>query len=121
MNRIKELRINQGMTLLQLSEKLGVSESTVQRYESGNIKNLKYETMVELARIFGSSPCHVMGWEDEDSIEEIKLTDPENHLLALYKSLNQEGQEMIIKQAEALVASGLYNISDQYKLVEKEA
>ena len=48
-HRLRELRKERGLTLLQVAEKLGVTESTVQRYESGNIKNLKYETMVELA------------------------------------------------------------------------
>lgn len=64
-NRIREIRKAKGMTLLQVAERLGVSESTVQRYESGNIKNLKYETMVELANIFGCSPAYLMGWDDE--------------------------------------------------------
>lgn len=66
-NRIKTLRKLHDMTLLQLADKLNVSESTVQRYESGNIKNLKYETIVELANIFNCSPSYVMAWEDESS------------------------------------------------------
>lgn len=52
------------MTLLQLAKRIGVSESTVQRYESGNIKNLKYETMITLSNIFGCSPQYLMGWDD---------------------------------------------------------
>lgn len=35
--RIKELRKAKGMTLLELANKIGVSEGTVQRYESGSI------------------------------------------------------------------------------------
>ena len=63
-NRIRELREKNKMTLLQLSKKLGVSESTVQRYESGNIKNLKYDTMVDLANIFRCNPAYLMGWDN---------------------------------------------------------
>ena len=63
-NRIKDLRTANEMTLLQLAKRIGVSESTVQRYESGNIKNLKYETMITLSNIFGCSPQYLMGWED---------------------------------------------------------
>lgn len=65
-NRIKELRQQLNMTLLDVAEKLGVSEGTVQRYESGNIKNLKYDTMVSLAEIFGCTPAYLMGWDDQD-------------------------------------------------------
>ena len=63
-NRIKDLRTANDMTLLQLAKRIGVSESTVQRYESGNIKNLKYETMITLSNIFGCSPQYLMGWDD---------------------------------------------------------
>ena len=63
-NRIRAIRKKRGLTLLQVAKKLGISESTVQRYESGNIKNLKYETVVELANIFGCSPAYLMGWDD---------------------------------------------------------
>ena len=58
--RIKELRLKQNMTLLELANKLGVSEGTVQRYESGNIRNLKYDTIVSLANIFGCTPAYLM-------------------------------------------------------------
>lgn len=62
--RIKELRLSKGMTLLEVANKLGVSEGTVQRYESGNIRNLKYDTIVKLSNIFGCSPAYLMGWDD---------------------------------------------------------
>ena len=65
-NRIKEIRKNRELTLLQLAEMLGVSESTVQRYESGNIKNLKYETMINLAEILDCTPAYLMGWDEYD-------------------------------------------------------
>ena len=67
-NRIRELRKAKDMTLLQIADKLGVSESTVQRYESGNIRNLKYETMVELANILDCSPAKLMGWDDSPTL-----------------------------------------------------
>ena len=63
-NRIKDLRIKKDMTLLQIADRLGVSESTVQRYESGHIKNLKYETIVDLANILQCTPAYLMGWDD---------------------------------------------------------
>ena len=70
-NRIKDLRIKNELTLLQLAERLGVSESTVQRYETGHIKNLKYETLVELSDIFHCSPAYIMGWDDLPAYENV--------------------------------------------------
>ena len=63
--RIKKCRLDNGMTLLEVANALGVREATAQRYESGEIKNLKHETVLEMARIFGCSPAYLMGWEDD--------------------------------------------------------
>lgn len=41
--RIRARRIEKGITLAQVAEKLGVTEATAQRYECGNIKNIPYE------------------------------------------------------------------------------
>ena len=65
--RIKKCRLECGMTLLELANALGVREATAQRYESGEIKNLKQTTVLEMARIFNCSPSYLMGWEDNDT------------------------------------------------------
>ena len=57
------------MTLLELANALGVREATAQRYESGEIKNLKHATVLEMARIFNCSPSYLMGWEDEAALK----------------------------------------------------
>ena len=62
--RIKEIRLQKKLTLLEVAKRLGVSEATAQRYESGEIKNLKYDTIVALAELFNVSPAYLMGWDD---------------------------------------------------------
>lgn len=63
-DRIKERRNALGLTLLEIAEQLNVKEATVQRYESGEIKNIKHETIVNLAEILKCSPSYLMGWDD---------------------------------------------------------
>lgn len=63
--RIKERRLALGMTLMDVANALGVKEATVQRYESGEIKNPKHDTVLELAKIFRCTPAYLMGWEDD--------------------------------------------------------
>lgn len=63
--RIKERRLAMGMTLLDVANALGVQEATVQRYESGEIKNLKNHTVLALAKLFRCSPAYLMGWEND--------------------------------------------------------
>ena len=59
--RIKSMRNLRNLTLLEVAEKLGIKEATMQRYESGEIKNIKHETIVKLADIFECSPIYLMG------------------------------------------------------------
>jgi len=66
-DRIKNRRIEIGMTLKEVAEQIGVKEATVQRYESGNIKNLKQETIAKIAQILKVSPAYLMGWEQQKS------------------------------------------------------
>lgn len=64
--RIKQKRIENKMTLLDVANLIGVKEATVQRYESGEIKNLKQNTIAKLAEIFGTPPAYLMGWEEKN-------------------------------------------------------
>jgi len=73
--RLKECRIWKDLTLLEVANMLGVKEATVQRYESGEIKNIKHDTIAQLAEIYDVSPAYLMGWQEEKekspSIEEL--------------------------------------------------
>lgn len=66
--RIKFKRLENKMTLLEVANLLGVKEATVQRYESGKIKNLKPKTISQLAEIFHTTPAYLMGWEEESNV-----------------------------------------------------
>lgn len=63
--RIRQRRLERGLTLAQVADKLQVTEATAQRYESGSIKNVPYEHMCTYAEIFNCSPSYLMGWSEE--------------------------------------------------------
>lgn len=67
--RIKKRRNQLGLTLLQVAEQLGVKDATVQRYESGEIKNIKHDTITSLSKILKCSPEYLMGWKDSINLE----------------------------------------------------
>ncbi|MDP1395253.1 XRE family transcriptional regulator [Lysinibacillus capsici] len=64
-DRIKKARLDRGLTLLEVAERLGKTEATIQRYESGNIKNLKNDTIEDLASVLNVSPAYLMGWDTD--------------------------------------------------------
>lgn len=67
--RIRSRRKECGLTLLEVANKIGVKEATVQRYESGNIKNIKRDTLVRLAEALDTTPAALMGWDSENESE----------------------------------------------------
>lgn len=75
--RMKERRTSLGITLLDIANKLNVREATVQRYESGEIKNVKHETIYKLSQILQCSPSYLMGWTNNPNPTEINHEDME--------------------------------------------
>lgn len=63
---LKRRRKELGLTLLQIAEEMNVSEATVQRWESGNIKMLRHGRIAKLAQILNVPPSSLMGWETKD-------------------------------------------------------
>lgn len=61
---LKTRRKELGLTLLEIANKIGVTEATVQRWESGEIKTLRHGRIVKLAEILDVSPAQLMGWDD---------------------------------------------------------
>lgn len=68
-------RIKAELSFTELSNELrkhniDVSAPTLQRYESGKIKNVPYETIVALSEIFRIRPQELMGWENNHDIRD---------------------------------------------------
>lgn len=103
--RIKEKRLALGLTLAQVADALNVKEATAQRYESGDIKNIKHDTIVALANLLNCSPSYLMGWENENNLN---LSDQENILLNNYNKLNSTGKEKLIEYSEDLAGNIKY-------------
>jgi repressor LexA len=65
--RVKAQREHMGMTLAQVADKVGVSEATMQRYESGVIKNPAQPKIAALARALNVDVNYLMAWDQDDS------------------------------------------------------
>lgn len=65
---LKSRRKELGLTLNDIAKHMGVSEATVQRWESGNIKSLRQGRVAKLADILNVTPAHLMGWEDNNQL-----------------------------------------------------
>lgn len=68
--KIYELRKHHGLTLEQVADVVGVGKSTVRKWETGMIANMRRDKIALLAKALHTSPAYLMGWEDDNTIEE---------------------------------------------------
>ena len=61
---IKMLRERNGWTQEQLGEKLGVQKAAINKYEKGNVENMKRRMILQLSEIFDVSPSYLLGSEN---------------------------------------------------------
>lgn len=62
-NRRKALKMNAD----DVAEKLGVSRSTVFRYEKGDIEKFPTQLLNQIADVLHTTPGYLMGWEKSDN------------------------------------------------------
>lgn len=62
---VKSRRIALGLTLEEVGKIVGVSKATVQRWESGEISNMRRDKVLLLAKALHTTPAYLMGWEDD--------------------------------------------------------
>ncbi len=60
MNRRKEL----GLTADEVADALGVSRSTIYRYESAYIEKVPLSSLEPLAKVLQTTPHYLMGWDN---------------------------------------------------------
>lgn len=77
---LKRRRKELGLTLAQIADAMGVAEATVQRWESGNIKSIRYEKIGKLAEILEVNPASFMGWSStmENMPSNVRPLEPMN-------------------------------------------
>ena len=91
-DRIKKLRKEKGISVDNLAEIIGKDRATIYRYESNDIEKMPTSVLEPLATALGTTPAHLMGWDDtppttEDTI--VKL------LKAQYK-LNEQDVKFVM-------------------------
>lgn len=97
-DKIKNLRIQNKMTLEEVGEKIGVSKQTLYKYENNIITNIPSDKIEGLAKVFNVSPALIMGWDDKFTPNEY-YTDPEAAEFAEYLR-TRPGARMLFSAAK---------------------
>lgn len=102
--RIKEQRKRLDMSADDVAEQLGVSRSTVFRYENGHIEKIPATILEKLAAILKTTPAYLMGWQEDAS--DFHLSHEESLAWKQHSSLVE--QETLLKEGD-----GEYGPTDQ--------
>ena len=78
--RLKDLRVERGLTLEQLSEQTGISRSALGQYEADDYKDISPVSIVTLANFYGVSTDYLMGMTEtknhpNTALDELHLSD----------------------------------------------
>ena len=105
-HRIKTLRQEKGLTLEQVADVVGVGKSTVRKWETGMIANMRRDKIADLAKALGTTPAYLMGWKEDDEKNEgspskTDLTEGESMLLELFRRVPEDQQELVLQMIRA--------------------
>lgn len=105
-NRIREVRKQHGLTMKQLGDKVGLSESTISQYENGK-RQPANETLLKFRELFNVSVDELLGCESPNISQSnaIPVTrdtttfdydDLKNELIYLYDGLSKSDQDKVL-------------------------
>ena len=101
--RMKARRKSLGISADKVAEALGVSRSTIFRYEKGDIDKVPSEQLEPIARVLKTSVGYLMGWVEEPGIStsgrfaepSSELSEDEIALVELYRRANEDDRQAV--------------------------
>lgn len=102
------MRKRLGWTQEELATRMGYkSKSTINKIELG-INDIPQSKVVRFAEVLGTTPAHLMGWNDEEenlSPEEPALSEGEKILLDLFRRVPEDKQELVLQMIRVALGS----------------
>lgn len=105
--RMKLRRQEINLSAEKLAEKLGVSKTTIYRYEKGEIEKFPIELVEPIAKALNTTPAYIMGWEVKDDINVIynQLEDSRQRKVYSYAKYELDEQNKLNHSDDILIAA----------------
>lgn len=107
-DRIKYARDLRNATLDDIAKKVGVTKSTVQRYENGKINTIKIPVVESIAVALNVNPSWIVGKSDVMELPTQKVP----KIIEYYELLNDTGKREATKRVQELTELSQYTKAD---------
>lgn len=105
-DRIKQRRIELGLSADDLAQKIGKSRATIYRYENGDIENMPTPILEPLAKALDTTPADLMGWQSSPIKSDILCKGAtESELILSYRELNSLNQKRCLSYTKSLLST----------------
>lgn len=106
-----------GLTQKELAAKLGVKNTAVSNWESGN-NSIDIETLFSACEIFGVTLNDMYGKYSVEKSSDPVLSDTQKYILDTFDGLNDQGKEYILQTLN--MAAQVYKKTSDITSVEKK-
>ena len=113
MNRIQSRRLELKLSYQDLASKTNMSKSTLQRYETGSIKNMPVDKLGVIAAALDVSPIWLLGLDEVDENSNNLSKDEEIHIEDLRK-LNDLGKDKVFSYTKDLLEMPKYSLDIEF-------
>lgn len=66
--RIHDKRVELGLTMEELGNKIGVQKQSISKWENGQVSNINRSCIAAMSELFGCNPVWLMGFEDAPEV-----------------------------------------------------
>ena len=106
MNRIQSRRLELKLSYQDLASKTNMSKSTLQRYETGSIKNMPVDKLGIISNALDVSPLWLLGFDENENNN--KLSNEEQQHIENLRKLNDIGKDKVITYTKDLIEMPKY-------------
>jgi transcriptional regulator with XRE-family HTH domain len=114
-SRLRDLRLNNNLSIKEVAAKLEVTGPTITQYESGKRK-VPFDMLREFAKLYKTSSDYILGLSSEGDLKPL-LKEKVLTYNGIY--LTEEESRILREMAEIMAKS--HEVKDQNKAKEKEA
>ena len=108
--RIRDLRKEKGITQSEMAKLLRTTKQTISKYEKGIVTNIPSDRIEEIARILGTTPEYILGWEQvqienqEPATEDDGLSESQRKLIEFAKTLDEVQAGKVLQLMQSILA-----------------